>query len=405
MSDSDNTPTQEPENTQQTTTSQNANTTMLVAMGCILLLGLAAVLIFKKKDTSSEDELNALKQKIREQELASGIGSDPLASAAEVEARLKAIRDNADKLQGGFDNLKNDLTTTSEALKQARSANQAQQNVIASNAAQITGLRQQLSQLNSLAGNASLYQKQAQDLQNQITLKDQQIAQLQARPSKESLSLAESDLQDAKSSKAKLSDELAVLKQQMLNMVSADKLSQIEKETETLRTENKQLREQLQALRTKLDFARLFIKSHEQLPAKASALFKQLQTLEGKKPDQLAAAYTVIKTTLKADNLRQVKFATGSSLVNFTDQANIRNTLGTTEANDYFLVVGYASKTGDAASNETLSANRATAVASIVNMLKQEGQDVRAVYLGQTDRFSKSNAGDNQLCEIWRIKE
>ena len=405
MPDSDNTPTQDSQNTQQASANQNANTTMLVAMGCILLLGLAAVLIFKKKDTSSEGELNALREKVRQQELTSGHASDPLASAAEVEARLKTIKDNADKLQGGFANLKNDLATTSEALQQARSANQAQQNVIANNAAQITGLRQQISQLNSLAGNASLYQKEVQKLQNQIFLKDQQIAQLQARPSKESLSIAESDLQDAKASKAQLSDELAILKQQMLNMVSADKLSDLERQTTNLRTENEELRQQLQALRTKLDFARLFIKSHEQLPAKASALFKELQTLEGKKPDQLAAAYTRINSVLKADNLRQVKFATGSSLVNFTDQANIRNTLGTTRANDYFLVVGYASKTGDAASNETLSANRATAVASIVNMLKQEGQDVRAVYLGQTNRFSTTKAGDNQLCEIWRIRE
>lgn len=400
MSDSDNTPAP-PEQQTQTTPSSNANTTMLVAMGCILLLGLAAVLIFKKKDTSSEDELNALKEEKRQRELALGTSSDPLASAAEVEARLKTIRDNANQLQSGFDKLRNDLATTTNSLKQAHTNNQTQQNLIASYSAQINGLKQQINQLQALSGNATAYQQRAQQLQNELAQANQLIAQLKARPSKESLDLAESSLQTANATKAQLGDEIERLKLKMLDMVSSDKVADLQR----LKTDNESLRQQLQTLRTKLDFAKLYIKAYDQLPAKAAALFKELQTLEGKTEGEINLAYTRILTQLKAENMRQVKFATGSSLVNFTDQANIRNELMATNNKDYFLVVGYASKTGDAASNEELSANRATTVASIVNQLKKEGQDVRAVYLGQTDRFSKSKAADNQLCEIWRIKE
>jgi hypothetical protein len=83
----------------------------------------------------------------------------------------------------------------------------------------------------------------------------------------------------------------------------------------------------------------------------------------------------------------------------------IKNKLDMTNATDYFLVVGYGSQSKDTALNETLSVNRATGVASIVNQLKKEGQEVRAVYLGQTSRFSTSVIADNQLCEIWRIKK
>ena len=83
----------------------------------------------------------------------------------------------------------------------------------------------------------------------------------------------------------------------------------------------------------------------------------------------------------------------------------VKGKVDTTSPGDYFLVVGYASKTGDAASNQKLSARRATAVASIVNQLKKSGQEVRAVYLGQTDRFSRSVNAENQLCEVWRIRK
>mgnify|MGYP000454005780 CR=1 FL=1 len=61
--------------------------------------------------------------------------------------------------------------------------------------------------------------------------------------------------------------------------------------------------------------------------------------------------------------------------------------------NDSFiLVVGYASKSGDLASNRTLSADRATRLASVTNTHKKKDQGVQAVFLAETDRFDAALA-------------
>ena len=70
-----------------------------------------------------------------------------------------------------------------------------------------------------------------------------------------------------------------------------------------------------------------------------------------------------------------------------------------------FLVVGYASTTGGIDLNRKLSSDRASRIASVVNSNKGEGQEIQAVFLGQTDRFSESEAPRNQICEIWEIRK
>ena len=71
--------------------------------------------------------------------------------------------------------------------------------------------------------------------------------------------------------------------------------------------------------------------------------------------------------------------------------------------NTFFLVVGYASPSGDSKTNEKLSSSRATRVASMVNYLKKSGQAVQAVYLGEGNRFGPTD-GPNQVCEVWAIR-
>ena len=71
--------------------------------------------------------------------------------------------------------------------------------------------------------------------------------------------------------------------------------------------------------------------------------------------------------------------------------------------NSFFLVVGYASTSGDSQTNEELFSKRATRVASMVNYLKKEGQGVQAVYLGEGTRFGPEDA-PNQVCEVWQIR-
>lgn len=67
-------------------------------------------------------------------------------------------------------------------------------------------------------------------------------------------------------------------------------------------------------------------------------------------------------------------------------------------------MIGYASTSGDQTSNRQLSAKQATTVASLVKLLKADSQQVKAVHLGETKRFSADTELENQICEIWEIK-
>ena len=101
-------------------------------------------------------------------------------------------------------------------------------------------------------------------------------------------------------------------------------------------------------------------------------------------------------TNLNLDSLKKT--------ISNLQEGLLAKSLGNTGAKSFFLVVGYASTTGDAASNYGLSAKRATVTAGVIQKLKAEGQAVKAVYIGQTDRFSKTKPADNQVCEVWEIK-
>jgi flagellar motor protein MotB len=67
------------------------------------------------------------------------------------------------------------------------------------------------------------------------------------------------------------------------------------------------------------------------------------------------------------------------------------------------LGVGYASETGNVDSNRTLSSDRATAVARLLDQTKKPGQRVQAVDLGQTDRFGSRFPERNPISAVWQI--
>ena len=98
-----------------------------------------------------------------------------------------------------------------------------------------------------------------------------------------------------------------------------------------------------------------------------------------------------------------MKFAEGSAYVSDLEAGMIEKDLEEAGENSFLLIVGYASTVGDKASNYELSAKRATASAAVSFDVKSEKQDVKAVYLGQTDRFGPDSPTDNQVCEIWEI--
>jgi outer membrane protein OmpA-like peptidoglycan-associated protein len=103
--------------------------------------------------------------------------------------------------------------------------------------------------------------------------------------------------------------------------------------------------------------------------------------------------------------LHTLNFATGSSELNAEDQDLIRKLVEEVPDGDLVLAIGYASETGNVDANRVLSSERATAAAQLFSDIKRPDQQVQAVYLGQTDRFSSRIPERNQIVELWRIRK
>ncbi|MES2475771.1 MAG: OmpA family protein [Verrucomicrobiota bacterium] len=153
-----------------------------------------------------------------------------------------------------------------------------------------------------------------------------------------------------------------------------------------------------------LSNARLFARSEDELLPAAVELFRELRLLENKPDSDLTSAYSRFGIDLGASVLQTVTFATGSYDLTTENQQLIRQLVEQLPDGDLLFVVGYASRTGNPESNQTLSSNRATAVAEFYSQNKRPEQLAQAVYLGQTARFSSRVPERNQLCEIWRIR-
>ncbi|TAG08277.1 MAG: hypothetical protein EAZ42_11260 [Verrucomicrobia bacterium] len=161
----------------------------------------------------------------------------------------------------------------------------------------------------------------------------------------------------------------------------------------------------LQARIDELTRSKLFAKSENELLPAAVELFRTLRELENKTDSEVATAYSKIGLELGASVLHTLNFSTGSSGLAPADEEAIRQLVSQLPDGDLLLVVGYASETGNVDDNRLLSSDRATAVAELYSSVKRPGQNVQAVYLGQTDRFSSRIPERNQLCEIWRIRK
>ena len=146
----------------------------------------------------------------------------------------------------------------------------------------------------------------------------------------------------------------------------------------------------------------VFVQSSDDLPNKAKSLFGDLKTLEGKSTDQVNAEYTQYLQKHNAKALARIKFNTGKSAVSEADIAQIANLTQTAGENSYFLIVGYADLSGDAAGNQKLSSKRSTSVAKALAEKAKGFQAAQAVYLGQTDRFGAP--AENRVVEIWEMK-
>ena len=346
-------------------------------MGAAILLLLFLVFTNQNNNSSSSNEVDELKDRLTElkrnesanltqQNLGSGsnnYGVDPMKLAEEISTEANTLAG----LIGDFSSTiqqKDALLQTArdtEALLNRRIQDlQRQMNDLSSSAAEAVTMRQELESLRTLYANAQ-----------------RQIEELRKRPDTETV------------------EELRRQNDELRSRVLA--LGDLEEENRKFREENRRL----QAL---LDRSKLFVEDANALPDVAKRLFRELERLEDFSPAELAQKYKQIDLQLGAKPLRSINFATGSSQLTAEKVGIIKNDLTATHPGAFLLVVGYASTTGDQDANRKLSSDRATAVASQVNFDKKTTQDVRAVFLSETNRFSKEQAPLNQICEIWEIR-
>ncbi|MEJ6571506.1 MAG: OmpA family protein [Akkermansiaceae bacterium] len=305
----------------------------------------------------------------------------------ELETKDAALRD-----------LQSQLTSRDENAKRLYaqiSALQTKLDQAANSTNQVARLGNDLQMANNQIEN---YRKQLAELQGQL-------ADFRTRPSTEDTAILRKQLNDSVENRNKLQMQIDGLLEAAKNKIDRSQYDEAMAEIAKLRPQVNLQRYEIQRLRSLLDRARLFIESEKDLPAEAARLYARLKTLDNVSGPALTPAYKEIETTLGARVIHRQTFATGSSQITFNRETMIKNAMGKgAGSTSYFLVVGYASKTGGAKANQTLSAARATTAASVVNLLKTPQQDVRAVYLGQTDRFDKTNHISNQICEVWEIK-
>lgn len=221
--------------------------------------------------------------------------------------------------------------------------------------------------------------------------------------------LLKQSLADSEAVRKALSEELATAQEQLSTMrdaVTSDEYADLERRyQETLRSKDF-FENRVKELEAELGKMNLFAESEEELMPAAVELFRRLRKLEGNKDSDLTTEYSRIGVDLGANVLHTLDFRTGSSELSEAEMAQILHIAqDDVPDGDLTLIVGYASKTGDAAANEQLSSDRATSAAEYFAKNKRPGQLVQAVYLGQTDRFNSKLPARNQICEVWRIRK
>lgn len=271
---------------------------------------------------------------------------------------------------------------------------------------QIAELQAKLDQAGNSSDQLLRISNELKSANTQIDSYRKQLLELQGRPSSDEVALLRQQLNTNMEERNKLQLQIDSLLTLSHDKVDSSELANLQEELAKIRPQYNSQRLEIQRLRALVDRGRLFVESENDLPENAQQLFAKLLTLENANEQQLLSAYQGIETSLNAEVAHRQTFAVSSSQITFDREKIIQDVLSKRRSADsYFLVVGYASKSGGAENNRKLSANRATTVASVVDTLKAANQDVKAVYLGETARFSSSKESENQLCEIWEIKK
>jgi len=362
----------------------NQNLILGIVMGAVVLLLLLLVITrqFGGQGDESKDPKVTEMQK----------------ESAELKARIALMASTSGNNQTPtllVEGIKRDVGTLGAIVEQN------QQNVLALKDSQATiqSLTRQLADLqrrDELNGDAAA---RVAGLEAQVKAL---TAQLDGAVDQTTMTDLRDQLTASKALSQQLQEELTALKTKSARMIDDNQLAAVRTELDECLAENILLKLELQKLRSKLDGARLFV-TRENLSPKAQKFFRELERLEGTERNGLEQAYERIKKEFNAHVVETATFAAGSADLKQEHEAHIKGVTVESNPNSFFLVVGYASKTGDIKSNRDLSERRSKRVASTVNYLKQNGQEVQAVYLGETDRFGEK-AQPNQICEVWEIR-
>lgn len=366
------------EPTQAATPNSNQNLIIGIVLGAVALLLLLLVInqqFSKGGDSGDDKDLEALQKELDEKkraaaELRYASGAQNVKNA---EVLLDSINRDTKALAGlAAANSTNaaELRAANQALISSQETNRALQTKLAqyqTDAARVPGLTAQITELQNRL--ATVVDKQTAD-----AMRDE-LARVKAEKEKLIIDLAQ------------FSDQYNILKS----------------DHELLRANCEILRAELKQIKAAMITEKLFVTADELSP-RAQELYRELERLEGSNRGELEQSYVRIKKDFRAEVVRAIQFETGKSELHIEHEDYLRQKAQAYPENSFFLVVGYASKTGNPQTNEELSSERATEVATVVHRLKQQTQQVQAVYLGATDRFSKTEPIPNQICEVWEIR-
>lgn len=386
------------------------STLMLVAIGLLVVIALMMFLNLSQQDTTTpantqdDERLEALRKSVAQKELelkAKGIAL-PVDSGS-IDALSQRISKDANELRKNIGDFQSLLTTKEDALSKAKMNLQAALTTNQQLSAESAQLRESITALQSQKSATNQLAQQLASLKAQLENKTKQIAELSTRPTLDTVNQFRESLNQTRLTNESLTKKIAALETQLSKAADSSELSSLQAQLQKLRPENEALKLELQRLRADNDFDTLFAKSAADLNPEAMQLHAALAKLEGLTPELLTQAYAEISTQYGAHMVRKVRFSTGSSAINWQDVVTITDSVESANSDSFFLVVGYASKTGNVESNKVLSAKRSVTIASTVKQLK--GSDnTRAVFLGQTERFSPE-ATENQICEIWELRK
>ena len=366
------------------TPASNQNLIIGIVMGAVVLLLLLLVIsqqLNKNLEPVENKEIAALKKDLEDRKSRNealryasvpGVGQSPDALVTQIKSDTEALArlvnasaSDAAMLQTAQENarlLSNRVTDLENQLRQTQ--------------ADATHARSLESELNAArqAANGMVSKSQVDSLRDQLAL--------------------------AKNDRDGFQTEINQLRAKEGTMVDANAYALLKAEVDQLRKDNALPSDGIHQNENVL--AKLFV-TKDALSPRAVALYRELTRIEPEDHRARLQTYTRIDTQLKAGVGEAITFKTGSSDIALEHETHIKEMASAAAPNTFFLVVGYASPSGDSKTNEELSSQRTTRVASMVNHLKKEGQAVQAVYLGEGNRFGPDDAS-NQVCEIWQIR-